>query len=111
MAQQVQTTTIDDLEKKRGREVPADETLTFGIEGKQYRIDLTTENADKLRRKFAPYTEVATRVSLNGGSKPRPVSARNRSAEIRTWAKTQGFEVSHRGRIPAEIVTKYEASH
>ena len=36
---------------------------------------------------------------------------RERSAQIRQWAKQRGYKVNERGRIPANIVAEYEAAH
>ena len=30
---------------------------------------------------------------------------------MRAWAKAQGFKVNERGRVPADIVAKYEAAN
>jgi Lsr2 len=32
-------------------------TVTFALEGVQYEIDLSSKNADKLRKAMAPYVE------------------------------------------------------
>ena len=44
MAQQVTVSLVDDLSGVR-----ADETVAFGLDGKFYEIDLSSENAEKLR--------------------------------------------------------------
>ena len=62
-------------------------------------------------------TRSAVMRSTRGGSaagrrrKPRTGPGRERSSEIRAWAKQRGHKVSERGRIPASIITEYEASH
>jgi hypothetical protein len=43
--------------------------------------------------------------------KRRTAAHRQRSADIRAWAKRSGIEVSDRGRIPAQVIAKYDASH
>jgi len=30
---------------------------------------------------------------------------------VRAWARAQGLKVSDRGRIPAEVLGKYESAH
>ncbi len=35
----------------------------------------------------------------------------DRVAEIRAWAKSKGLKVNDRGRIPADIVEKYDAAN
>lgn len=111
MAQRIETLLLDDLEKSKGKEVPADESLEFSLEGRRYRIDLTKSNADKFRARMAPYTAAAERLPVNGVKPSRTAARRKRSALVRTWAADNGFEVSERGRIPAEIVAKYDAAH
>lgn len=111
MAQQISTLLFDDLALKKGKEVPADETLSFSLEGKSYRIDLTADNAAKFRARFTPYTEVAHRIPANGNRPSRTVALRQESADVRKWAKEKGYVVSERGRIPAEIVQQYRLAH
>jgi len=107
MAQKVQVLLVDDLD---GGE--ASETVSFSLDGTAYEIDLSSENADKLRKDFAPYMDRARKGS-GGGRRRRTRSGpgRERSAEIRAWARQRGHKVSERGRIPATIISEYEASH
>jgi hypothetical protein len=37
--------------------------------------------------------------------------SREKSSEIRQWAKAHGLPVSERGRIASTVVEKYEAAH
>lgn len=109
MAQKVQVLLIDDLD---GGE--AEETVSFGIDGSAYEIDLSSDNAAKLRSALAPFVEAARRAPTkrnNSRGKQRGASGRDRSAEIRAWAKAAGKQVSDRGRIPQAIVDEYLATH
>ena len=108
MAQKVQVTLVDDLD---GSE--ANETVSFSLDGTSYEIDLSTGNADKLRKEIAPFVEHARKASTGGGRRRRARTGpgRERSAEIRAWAKQRGYKVNERGRIPAQIVQEYEAAH
>ena len=108
MAQKVQVLLVDDLDGG-----PAEETVTFGLDGVSYEIDLTTANAASLREAFGPWVGHARKV---GGRSPRTTTPRSRSARgdaqaIRDWAKTHGHKVSERGRISAEVKAAYEAAH
>ena len=107
MAQKVQVLLVDDLD---GGE--ASETVSFSLDGTTYEIDLSTDNAGKLRKDFAQYVDHA-RKGGGGGRRRRARSGpgRERSAEIRAWARQRGHKVSERGRIPAQIIAEYEASH
>jgi hypothetical protein len=98
------------------------ETVTFSLDGRHYRLDLSRENAAKLREALAPFVAVArlSRQSNRDGrgrlgpgsvqpsrSSSDPSSDRNRNAAIREWARQQGLELSTRGRIPASILEMY----
>jgi hypothetical protein len=108
MAQKVSILLVDDID---GSE--AVETVKFGLDGAQYEIDLGTKHADELRALAAPYIDKARRIT---GPARRPARTRNTAANgadpgrIREWAKENGFEVSDRGRVPGDVVAKYEAA-
>ncbi|MFC4057287.1 Lsr2 family protein [Planomonospora corallina] len=110
MAKQIQEILIDDLD---GGE--ANETVSFAIDGTSYEIDLSDVNAKKLRDSLAPFMASARRA---GASAPRRrgrggtrALSREKSADIRAWAKAQGKNVSERGRIASSIVEAYENAH
>ena len=116
MAQKVQILILDDLD---GGE--ASETVSFGLDGASYEIDLSEGNAKKLRDALSNYVGAARRVSASGSGRRgagRPRSAgggraamdREQAAAIRSWAKKKGLKVSDRGRIPASIVEQYNES-
>jgi nucleoid-associated protein Lsr2 len=91
---------------------PADQTLQFGLGGTEYEIDLSAKNATKFRRQLAPFIEHDRKARRGQRRQPgRPASARERSSQIRAWAKDQGIAVSDRGRIPAGIAEQYDAAH
>jgi hypothetical protein len=108
VAQKVQVLLVDDLDGGT-----ADETVTFGLDGASYEIDLSSGNAGKLRNELAQYLEHARKTT--GGPtrrrRPRSGAGRQQSAAIREWAKQHGKKISERGRIPAEILAEYEAAH
>ena len=107
MAQKVQVLLVDDLD---GGE--ATETVSFGLDGSSYEIDLSAVNADKIRKELALYIDKSRKVSAPARRRrPRTGPGRQHSAAIREWAKQRGYHVNERGRIPASIVTEYEASH
>ncbi len=112
MAQQVKVELIDDLD---GSE--AEETVEFSLDGVQYSIDLSDENADTLRETLGTYIESGKRLSgSRRGRKParsgrasQSTVDREQTKAIREWARNQGYEVSDRGRIPQHIVQQYHA--
>jgi hypothetical protein len=90
---------------------PADETVRFGIGAAEYEIDLSKKNAKAFRTGIAPFVEHARRPTRGSRRRTsRPTSARERSGDIRAWAKSEGIEISDRGRIPAHVVAQYEAA-
>jgi hypothetical protein len=108
MAQKVQIVLEDDLDGG-----PADETLSFSLDGISYEMDLSTENAANMREALAPYVGSARRVGgrARSGRRGGATATRNSSAEIRRWGRSNGFEVSERGRIPAELREAYQKAN
>lgn len=114
MAQKVTVSLIDDLDGDR-----ADETVEFGVDGKNYEIDLSSSNADKLRDALASYVAAARRPGgrrRSGGTNAavvarRPSVDREQNQAIRDWARKRGMKVSDRGRIPADVLDAYHQEH
>src|SRR5512146_1674046 len=112
MAQKVQVLVTDDLD---GGE--ANETIAFGFEGTEYEIDLSTKNATAMRKAVGKYVDAARKISrtpaTGRGTRKRGAAAAPKldTEAIRTWARENGLEVKDRGRVPGEIVAKYEAAH
>jgi hypothetical protein len=114
MAQKVTVSLVDDLD---GSE--AEETVEFGLDGASYQIDLSEENAERLRDALAEYVEHARRSggrkrsagrATPAGRAPRTATAdREQNQAIREWARKQGMKVSDRGRIPSEVIDAYNA--
>jgi hypothetical protein len=107
MAQKVQVTLVDDLD---GTE--ADETVRFSLDRVDYEIDLSKKNATSLRDALAQYVGAARRMGgrrSTGG--PRRRAGGNGTAAIRDWAKSKGYKISDRGRVPANIVEEYNKAH
>ena len=90
---------------------PAKETVRFGLGGVQYEIDLSKKHARAFRKHLAPYVEHARKAGPGQWRRPaRTAASRQRSVDIRAWAKARGLLVSDRGRIPASIVDQYQAA-
>ena len=116
MARKVQVLLVDDVDGST-----ADETVSFGLDGAHYEIDLSADNAAAFRDALAGYVAAARKAGRSGSGsgkaaraasspKPSPSGDRAQNQAIRDWAKRNGLQVSERGRIPAEIVAKYHAA-
>jgi hypothetical protein len=111
MAQKTVVTVVCDL--PHDDEADGNETVSFSFDGTAYEIDVCSAHAKELHDTFSGYAEHSRRVSAGGGRrrKSRTGPGRERSSEIRTWARQRGHKVSERGRIPASIIAEYEAAH
>src|SRR3981081_838881 len=102
MAQKVSVTLVDDLDGSI-----ASQTVGFGLDGVVYQIDLSEENATKLRDELTEFVAHASpsagrRGARRGrGSKsgePRssaaPAADREQTQAIREWARKRGMKVS-----------------
>jgi len=104
MAQKVTVALEDDLDGG-----PADETLRFGFEGAAFEIDLSSKNARAFRTQLAPFIEHARKAGRGPARRAaRTAAGRQRSSDIRAWAKDHGVAVSDRGRIPASVLEQYQ---
>jgi hypothetical protein len=114
MAQKVTVTLVDDLDGSQ-----AEESVEFGLDGASYVIDLSGDNAHRLRDALEEYVDHARRAGGRkraagrpAGRAPRPASAdREQNQAIREWARKQGMKVSDRGRIPAEVLDAYHKTN
>ncbi|MDO5498826.1 MAG: Lsr2 family protein [Propionibacteriaceae bacterium] len=105
MAQRVQVILEDDLDG-----TTADETVRFGLDGVDYEIDLSSDNAQRMRDGLNEWVGHARRVPRGRGG-----AVANRKAgsptEIRAWAKANGLEVNSRGRVPTHVREAFEAAN
>lgn len=112
MAQRHIVELVDDLD-----DGPADETVSFGIDGNYYDIDLSAKNAAKLRDALAAYVAHGRRGSRST-ARSAPSGRRSgrgsrtdreQTQAMREWARANGFKVGEKGRIPANIIEAYNA--
>ncbi|HYF73381.1 MAG TPA: Lsr2 family protein [Nocardioides sp.] len=110
MAQKVNIVLVDDLD---GSE--ATETVTFGLDGTTYEIDLNDANAAALREALAGYIGHGRKVGAapRRGRRTAAASSGNgpSAKEIRDWARANGHDVPDRGRVSAEVREAYDAAH
>ncbi|HEY3606160.1 MAG TPA: Lsr2 family protein [Pseudonocardiaceae bacterium] len=116
MAQKTIVQLIDDLDGTSSETI---ETITFGLDGVVYEIDLSDDNAEKLRDNLAEFISSARRTggrakrgaatSAAAGAANGSGRSREQTQAIREWARKNGHEISERGRIPATIIEAFEA--
>lgn len=115
MAQKTIVQLVDDLDGTVSETV---ETVTFGLDGVSYEIDLRPDNASKLRDHLGTFIGSARRTggrvrrgtasaSARGNGSGR---SREQTQAIREWARRNGHDISERGRIPAGVIEAFEAS-
>lgn len=111
MAQQVLVQLVDDLDGTASSDVS---TVLFSLDGVTYEIDLSEDNAERLRGGLAEYVEAARRVGgriKRGGKAGQNGSgAAGDAGLVRKWANENGFGLSGRGRIPSHVVEAYRAA-
>lgn len=111
MAQEVILKLVDDLDASE-----ATETVSFGVDGEDYEIDLSAKNAAALRKALERYVGVARQSSRTSAPSRGRGRAKARAKgdidpkAVRAWANENGVEISTRGRIPSEILDRYKAA-
>lgn len=112
MAQKVQTLFIDDID---GGE--AEGTVRFALDGTEYEIDLNAKHTEELRSALGKYVTNARKVGASSrrggrgtGKGGRGAGSALNTTEIRNWAREQGYDIKDRGRVPADVVAKYQAA-
>ena len=108
MAQQIQTLFIDDIDGGA-----AEGTVRFALDGTNYEIDLSSKHSDELHTALRQYVDrarqvggTARRPSIRSGRRPSTVD----TVSVRAWARENGYEIKDRGRVPAELVARYQAA-
>jgi hypothetical protein len=92
---------------------PAEDTLIFALDGRDYEIDLSNANAQKLRQALRPYVTAACKTTRGGtrSTGARASGGDPDTVKIRAWAKENGYEVFDRGRIHQSVKDAYYATH
>jgi hypothetical protein len=119
MAQQVNVKFVDDLDGS-----DAASTVSFALDGRAYEVDLSVDNAAKLRDSLALFVAAARKsggsaatgsrraptTTARSSPQPQPLD-RDQTAAIRAWARQNGHQVSDRGRISQAVVDAFQAAH
>lgn len=107
LARRIHVQLIDDLSGE-----DAQETIRFSIDGADYEIDLSADNASELRGALERY--IAKGRRLRGPTGRRSGGAvsisREETRRIREWAMKNGYNPSPRGRISQAIKQAYDAA-
>jgi hypothetical protein len=112
-------------------------TVSFALDGRAYEIDLSDENAARLRESMASFISAARKsggsaannrrrqktapkamapkatgpkMTASSTARPQPL-VREQAAAIRAWARQNNHQVSDRGRIPKTVVDAFQAAH
>lgn len=105
-------------------EVSASDSVSFTYGGRTYTLDLCEKHLEEVRSTLEAFAHAghsagrvarARRKAAGAGRSARSgrqaAASRGQSqAEIREWAREQGYAVGDRGRIPGEIRAAYEAA-
>jgi hypothetical protein len=107
MAKTVSVVVTDDLDGS-----PGAKKVSFGVDGHSYQIDLGEKNLAEFGKSLQPFMEAGRKTAARKAAKaPRAAGSRTDRAAVRAWAAGQGLKVSGRGRISAEVMSKYDAAH
>jgi hypothetical protein len=106
MAQKIQTLFIDDIDGGT-----AEGTVRFGLDGTEYEIDLNAKHTEELHKVLANYVAHGRKIRgrARRASRGRSTGAID-TAKVREWAKGHGYDIKERGRVPANVVEKYQAA-
>jgi len=113
MAQRVNVVLVDDIDGN-----DASETVSFALDGVDYEIDLSDQHAGDLRDALALYIGHGRRTGgrrRSGRKSSAPaataIDGGPSAADVRAWARENGYEVPERGRVSAEVREAYAAAN
>jgi hypothetical protein len=113
MAQRVNVVLVDDIDGN-----DASETVSFALDGVDYEIDLSDGHAAQLREALALYIGHGRRTGgrrrsgrKSAGGASAATEGGPSAADIRAWARENGYEVPERGRVSAEVREAYAAAN
>ena len=109
MAKKHFTQVIDDLD---GSVIDDGATVQFSFDGRAYEIDLSKQNAEKMRDALRPYIS-AGRTAETHLATPRR-TPRGRAiptrdlADVRSWAQKNGHSITTSGRMSASDIVSHD---
>lgn len=81
-------------------------TVRLMFDSRTVDVDLTPDEITVLTGLLTPYLDAGREVLQVPARKPG--KRRGDASAVREWAKTNGFKVGDRGRIPPEVWEAYE---
>ena len=121
MARITQVVVTCDLEDG---DINAADSVSFSYGGKTYTLDLCKKHLDEVKGALEGFASAGHSAGRGGrgrrraattgratrASRPAAAPRGESQAEIREWARAQGYAVGDRGRIPGEVRAAYEAA-
>lgn len=99
MARREITQFFDDIDNK-----PLSEeeliVIRFSVDGKDYLLDVSQDNADKFHAALEPFVKAARQPVKKDTRRYKP-------ADVREWAAKHGYQVAERGKIPNDVIVAY----
>ena len=89
------------------------ESIRFGFRGIDYDIDLNAKNVaamEKSLEKWIQHGQKSEPTGIRSRQRRTPVKSKDQTAAVREWARANGYKVSDRGRIAAEVQEAYNSS-
>jgi hypothetical protein len=99
---------VDDLTGESGGGVAR---VTFALDGVDYEIDLAEDNASDLRDRLAEFIASAQRTGGRRRTSPATSTVKRspqQLAEVREWARGEGYEVADVGRVSQRILDAFD---
>jgi len=112
MAVETRKFVVCDIDKTDG----AEEGVRFGLDGKNYLIDVMPHHAEELRGYLSKFIEHAREdkstpvQSLAIGAKHQARKVNEKHQLVRAWAKETGRLVPA-GQVPKSLIAEYDAAH
>lgn len=105
MAEEIIKRLVDDID----RTTDDVQRIEFTWQGTAYEVDLSKHNRITIEEAIAPLIQHGrkARARRTPAARTSPQDAAQRKA-VREWATANGIEVPARGRIPADVLRRYE---
>ena len=113
MATRVVETVVDDIDGTVLSSALA-ETVSVGIDGEQYSLDLSPRNARRLREALEPFVAAAERTTqerTRGAYRVTQLTRAVPNEVVRRWARSNGIDLPKRGAVPKHVRDQYDAAH